>query len=342
MGNHMKIKKNIILFVLVVSCFAVQYLYVNYIANNESESNSCVVRRIAIFQPVTHPALDEIAQGFIDTMQEDTSLQYRFDRYNGNGNKILMQAQAQEMLQKNYDLIFTIGVGCSVTIKDLCYKKHNQTPVVFTAIDDPVKLDLQGPMITGVIDQSNYPHQLNLLLAIAPSIKKLLLVYDQSQASGLEKDKKQIRSILQEKGVELICVEILNVGEIAQKVTSSMDFVDAVMILKDNTVVSGIDSIITLCQRYHIPLLATDLNSGVKGAALAYGIYEAESGIQAALQAKLIVEDGKLPSQVPVIAVKNMKMKINCEHAKLQGLKIDCHNFSMSGVELYMKGSDNV
>src|SRR3989338_2667001 len=87
------------------------------------------VCRIAIFQPASHPALDEIAQGFIDTMQTDSSLHYQFDRYNGNGNKILMQAQAQEMLQKNYDLIFTIGVGCSVTIKDLCKKKHNQTPV---------------------------------------------------------------------------------------------------------------------------------------------------------------------------------------------------------------------
>ena len=75
--------------------------------------------RIALFQPATHPALEEIAQGFMDTMQNDTSFEYQFDRYNANGNKILMQAQGQEILTRNYDLIFTIGLGCSVTIKDI-------------------------------------------------------------------------------------------------------------------------------------------------------------------------------------------------------------------------------
>ena len=87
------------------------------------------------------------------------------------------------------------------------------------------------------------------------------------------------------------------------------------MILKDNTVVSGIDSLINLCQRYKVTLLATDLNSGAKGAALAYGIYEAQCGIQAALQAKLILEKGQLPSQVPVVAVENMLkefIELNC------------------------------
>lgn len=336
----MFMKKNIVLFLLFMFIALGIASYLSF-ASIKKEADIKHFR-IAVFQPASHPALDEIAQGFIDTMQEGASLDYTFDRYNGNGNKILMQAQAQEMLQKNYDLIFTIGVGCSVTIKDLCHKKNNQTPVVFTAVDDPIKLDLQGPTITGVIDQSNYQHQLDLLLAIKPSVKKLLLVYDQSQASGLEKDKNQIRSILQAQGVVLTCVEILNIGDIQQKVTSCIESADVVMILKDNTVVSGIDSLISLCERYRVPLLASDLNSGVKGAALAYGIYEAQSGIQAAHQAKLIVQDGKLPSQVPVVAVKNMVMKINCRHAKLQGLDIDCNTFSMQSVELDQKGENHV
>jgi len=337
----MKITKNIIFIVclITVTCFVLDKIYINDEQELSVHTNAC---RIAIFQPATHPALDEIAQGFIDTMQKNAALDYRFDRYNGNGNKILMQALTQEIVQKDYDLIFTIAVSPSIMIKNLCHKQHKQTPIVFTAIDDPVAIDLQGPMITGVVDQSNYPEQLDLLFAIVPSIKKLMLVYDQSQASGLEKDKNQIVSLLQKQGIALQCVEILHIGEIAQKVKGFMKSVDAVMVLKDNTVVSGIDSLITLCERYRIPLLASDLNSGKKGAALAYGIYEAESGIQAAYQAKLILEDEKLPSQIPVIAVTNMKMNINCQHAQLQGLSIDCQNFSMQGVELVMKGDDHV
>lgn len=325
-------KKNImLLLVFMLSCIVAGYVYFQHFRVEHIDSSD--ICRIAVFQPATHPALDEVAQGFIDTMQDTAKLQYKFDRYNGNGNKILMQAQAQEILQKKYDLIFTIGVGCSVIIKDLCHKKHDLTPIVFTAVDDPVKLDLQGAYITGVVDQSNYQHQIDLLIQIQPSIKKLLLVYDQSQASGLEKDKNQIRSILYEKGIDFTSIEILHVGEIQQKITSAIQSADVVMVLKDNTVVSGLDSLISLCERYRIPLLASDLNSGVKGAALAYGIYELQSGVQSAHQAKLILEQGKLPSKVPVVAVKNMKMKINCAHALSQGLVIDSQILSITDVE---------
>jgi len=341
-GNSMNIKKNLILGSIVILCAGVVYVNLPSIFACSVKKQDDSVLRIGIFQPATHPALDEIAQGFIDAMQIDTDSIYQFDRFNGNGNKILMQAQAQEMLQAEYDLIFTIGVGCSVTIKDLCQKKGSQVPVVFTAVDDPENLDLYGPTITGVIDQSNYGHQLSLACKICPNIKRLLLVYDQSQASGLEKDKNEIRSILQKYGIELVCVEIVNISEIQQKVTGFIESVDLVMILKDNTVVSGIDSLISLCNRYHIPLLASDLNSGIKGAALAYGIYEAESGTYAAHQAKRILQDGTSPAQLPVIGIKNMKMHINCQYAFLQGLTIDCQDFSMPHVELDQKGNDHV
>jgi putative tryptophan/tyrosine transport system substrate-binding protein len=337
----MNIKKIIGLIGFVIACVSLGCFLVCDVDQKNSNQSGLPSVRIAIFQPATHPALDEIAQGYIDTMQKNALKQYIFDRYNANGNKILMQAQAQEMLQKNYDLIFTIGVGCSVTIKDLAVKKQNNTPVVFTAVDDPVRLDLQKDSMTGVVDQSNYDEQLSLLLKIKPSIQKILLVYDQSQASGLEKDKNKIRLFLQNHAIELVCVEILNIGEIQQKMTGLIECCDVVMVLKDNTVVSGIDSVINLCQRYNVTLLATDLNSGVKGAALAYGIYEAQSGIQAALQAKKILEDGKNPSQVPVVAVENMIMNINCKHAPLQGLQIDCATFSMPGVQLVMQGDSN-
>ncbi|MBP6870198.1 ABC transporter substrate-binding protein [Candidatus Babeliales bacterium] len=334
----MKIEKSMVAVFVLLSIGIFSFLLMNC----SQQKNSSQQISIAVFQPATHPALDEIAQGFIDTMQKGALKDYVFDRYNANGNKVLMQAQAQEILQKNYDLVFTIATSPSVVIKDLCFKQHNKIPVVFTAVDDPEKLDLQGPNITGVVDHADYAQQLNLLVEIQPSIKKMLLVYDQSQSSGFKKDTQQIRDILQSKGIALQFVEILTIADIQQKVMAFIQNVDCVMVLKDNTVVSGIDSLIKLCDQYEVTLLASDLNSGEKGAALAYGIYEAESGIQAAHQAKLILEEGKLPSQVPVASVKNMKMKINCKHALLQGLHINCATFSMSGVELDQKGDDHV
>ncbi|MGZ6250686.1 MAG: ABC transporter substrate-binding protein [Candidatus Chromulinivorax sp.] len=325
--------------IVIFACVAgVFYYFIHHLFENDYQQVVSDGINIAVFQPATHPALDEIVQGFIDTLQQISSEKINFTRYNANGNKILMQAQAQDMLQKKYDLIFTIGVGCSVTLHDLCRKQKNNIPQVFTAIDDPITLDLVGDHITGVQDSTNYQEQLDKLFSIKPKIKKVLLVYDQSQASGLEKDMLEIAQILTQKGAQLVPVEILQVAEIGQKAAQFMQSVDVVMVLKDNTVVCGIDSLINLCQRYHIPLLASDLNSGAKGAALAYGIYEKESGVQAAYQAYKIIDEHKVPLDVPVIPVQGMIMKINIKHALLQGLDCDLQLLQDAGIQYDQKG----
>lgn len=326
-------KKIGILVLLLCFVGCIRYLFLQHVNSDLAEQYGVRALRIAIFEPATHPAINEIAQGFIDEMSDSES-KYIFTRYNANANKILLQAQAQEILQQSYDLVFTIGLGCSVAMKELTAKQGNSMPVVFCAVDDPVKFNLQGSNVTGVIDTTNYPEQLAITLQLKPSIKKIILVYDVSQGSGLEKDKESIVSILKKKNIDCRVVEINGLTEIQQKISGFMDDADLIMILKDNTIVSGIDTIIKLCQKYQVPLLATDLNSGQKGAALAYGIHESDSGKQGALLAKLIVEQGQQPGEVPMTAVTTMVMKINRQQAIKQGLILDFDTISMADVQV--------
>lgn len=322
--------KNIrLLIAFVLIMFGVYIFYRQVSVHSQVEGQL----RIAIFEPATHPAIDEIVQGFIHEMNQ-SGKKYSYTRYNANANKVLLYAQAQEIMQRSYDLVFTIGLGCSVAMKELSLKQASTMPIVFCAIDDHLKFDLQGTNITGVIDATNYQRQLDIAVQLVPSIKNILLVYDRSQGSGLEKDVDSIQSVLDEKNIGLKVVEINGLTEIQQKTTMFMDHVDLVMILKDHTAVSGIDTLIKLCQKYQVPLLASDLNSGAKGAALAYGIYEADSGRQGALQAQLILEQGRQPAQIPVIAVDGMVMNINRKEAEKQGLNIDFHLISIADVEL--------
>jgi len=290
--------------------------------------------RIAIFEPAIHPAINEITEGFINSMK-DSEQKYLFTRYNANGNKILIGSQAQEILQQEFDLVFTIGLECSMAMRGLSFKQRNHTPIVFCAIDEPVKFGLQGSNITGVVDAANYAEQLDIVLQLQPLIKKVLLIYDVSQGAGLDKDRNEIRKVLKNKKVDLQAVEINSLGEIQQKISGFMNKVDLVMILKDNTIVSGIDIIIKLCQKFKIPLLASDLNSGIKGAVLAYGIYESDSGVQGAKLAKLILEKHVKPNEIPFAIVNGMVMRINRKQAEKQGLDIDFQNISIDHVELY-------
>lgn len=326
--------KKILVFSFSVCALACTgYLFLKLINSAQTDQSAGNKKRIAIFEPATHSAINEIAQGFIDEMNSP-EIQYVFTRYNANGNKMLLQAQAQEILQQSYDLVFTIGLGCSVAMKELTAKQRQSLPIVFCAVDDPIKFNIQGKNITGVIDTTNYAEQLALALQVQPSMKKIILVYDVSQGAGLEKDKESIVAILQEKNIDCKPVEINGLTEIQQKVSGFMADADLVMILKDNTIVSGIDTIIKLCQQYKVPLLATDLNSGEKGAALAYGIHEADSGKQSAVLAKLIVEQGQQPFHIPVVAVKNMIMKINRQQAIKQGLDTNFDIITSSEIQI--------
>ena len=91
--------------------------------------------RVAIFTPTTHPALEEVEQGFRETIQKLSSKPYVFTTFNANGNRSLLRAQAEEIVGGAYDLIFTMGALCSQTIAELLQKKGIKMPHVFGAVD---------------------------------------------------------------------------------------------------------------------------------------------------------------------------------------------------------------
>jgi putative tryptophan/tyrosine transport system substrate-binding protein len=312
---------------------AIALLGILYCFNSKKEmiiSNQKQItkKRIAIFEPVIHPAIKDIEEGFITELKRNVECDCIV--FNANGNKTLLRGQAEEILQNNYDLIFTIGALCTQTIKELCSKRNIQTPVVFSSIDDPIgmgivkHLESSGNNFTGVIEHSDYKQQLSLLFMLKPSIKNVLLVYDPTHGTGrLQQDKEVVSQLLHEYGATLKVVEVSHANELQQKVTGFLNDVDAVLILKDNTIVSGVDVLIKLCNQYGVTLYASDLNSADKGAALAYGITEQESGIQAAYKAVLILHENKFPTNVPITVVTGQRLNINSKNMVKQKLTIE-------------------
>src|SRR3990172_7606241 len=114
--------------------------------------------RVAILTPATHPSLEKIEAGFRQTCEAAGRGRYAFVTYNANGNKVLMRAQAEEIVNGNFDLVFTIGAGASQRTKGLCVQRHKQVPIVFGAVARPDRLGLvssieyPGGQMTGVVE----------------------------------------------------------------------------------------------------------------------------------------------------------------------------------------------
>jgi len=285
--------------------------------------------RVAILTPVSHPSLEQIEKGFIETLNKENPGMYECTTYNANGDRTLMRSQAEEIVQNDYSLIFTIGTGTSKMAKEITAKKEKLTPIVYGAVGDPLGMDLvaslesSGNNLTGVTEPRNIPLQIALLKAFKPNLKSVLIAYDPGQDRRLEKDKDQFTAGLQKEGVQVKSVEIYQINEISQKIPPFLDDTDVLLILKDNTLVSGMESLVRLCSRSQVTIYASDLDSSDNGAALAFGVPEYEFGVDAAHKARKILEEKQAPSTIASTPVDAFKIKINIESCKEQGLNVD-------------------
>ena len=280
---------------------------------------------LAILTPVTHPSLEQIEKGFKETIEAKCPGKYNFVTYNAQGNKILMRSEVEEIIRKNYPLILTIGTLPSQMMHEVTTHKNVTVPVVFTCVNDPIGFHIvpsertPGGHFTGVKELLDFEQELSHLLRFKPGIKQILLVYNPMEP-GLGKDQQSVATILKERDISLKTIEIFQNNELMAKVSPFMECADAVLTLKDNTVVSGLDALVKLCNLYHIPLIASDLDSPDRGAAFGYGVYEIEFGIEAAKKALKILEENILPGTIPVTPVSQFKFKINAEAAEKQGI----------------------
>jgi putative ABC transport system substrate-binding protein len=300
-----------------------------YFFKKQQKSNNSLSYRIAIFEPASHPSIDEIAQGFIETMQKNNTTPYTFDRYNANGNKTLLRAQAEDIIQNNYDLIMTIGAGTTHTIYELTTKKQITTPVVFDAVADPVGLGIiaslqsSGNHVTGVGDIPSFEQQIDKLVEVKPNTKNILLVYDPIDKAGIHEIwAEQIKKIAHNKGINTHYAKVFQTNEIQTKVQPLLHNIDTILILTDHTTVSGVESLINLCNRYGITLYTSELNSGEKGAALSFGIVQYDLGAAAAKLSLEILEKNKKPTDLPIVMLTNNRLQINSATAQKQGLHL--------------------
>jgi putative ABC transport system substrate-binding protein len=321
-------KKNNYVLVVVLAIVVVSATLLLIKQYNNRSALSVVDFNIALCAPAVHPAMEDIFKGFKETIRKESNKKYAFTEYNANGNKTLLRGQADEILSAGYDLVFTIGATCSQTAFELSRKKNDDLPIVFSAIDDPVgmgivaSMESSGNNVTGVISTSLYQEQIDALLLLKPSTQNILLVYDPAHGSGLEKEKTILQELLRTRNINLHAVEISNANEIMQKVSSVLESIDVILILTDHTAVTGVPTLVTLCNRYGITLYASDLNSGHKGAALSFGVLEYDYGRVAAPLAISILEDKVAPAQLPIVRMNQQYIQLNSATTKAQGLSL--------------------
>ncbi len=285
--------------------------------------------RVAILSPMDGPVVDEIVNGFQETLISDGRQAFEFKLYNAQGTRSLMRSQVEDIIaQETFSLILAVGTLATQMATEITTAKDKQIPIVFCAIKDPVELGVvaseehTGNHVTGITGgEWQIVEQLDLLCRFVPTLKKVIIPFDPSAMAGaLAGMKERVQALLEEKGVAVEGVEIFNTNELPEKMAGRIEPGDVVLTLRDATVTAGIESLVRLCDRSGGILYASDLESVKKGATIGYAASERDTGISAAKKALLILDDYKRPCDIPV-SVPNYQYKFLVQEGRINDVK---------------------
>jgi putative ABC transport system substrate-binding protein len=292
------------------------------------ESESERMYTIGITQIVTHPALDANRKGFMDQMEQEGFVQGKnveYDIRNAESDMSLASSIAQKFVSNDVDLILSIATPTS----QACVNKIKGTeiPLVFGSVTDPVSAGLvdswdhPGGNVTGVSDWADVGAQVELITDVVSEVQSLGVVYNAGETNS-KVQVQQLREVAPQYGIEN--VEEASVAKSANIITSAqslMGRVDAVWVPTDNTVVSGFEALVKVCEDNNVPLFAADTATVKRGAIGTPGIDYYELGQQNAKLAARILR-GENPGEIPVQRMEMNKLYLNPSAAERMGVTI--------------------
>jgi putative ABC transport system substrate-binding protein len=280
--------------------------------------------KIGITQFAVHPSLDAATKGFKQALK-DKGINATYDDQNAEADMNNTQTIANNFVGNKVDLIFANATPSAVS----ALNATKNIPIVFTSVTDPVgaglvkSFDQPGNNITGTTD--NHPDATGKTIGFITDevkAKKIGVIYNSGEQNSVVQVK-QVKDLVEKKGAKLVEVSISTSAEVKQAAESLVGRVDAIYIPTDNTVVSALESVISVANSNKIPLFVGELDSMKKGAVAASGFNYYDIGYQSGVMAAEILSGKKKPSEIPVELPKTLKLVINKKAAEAQGLKVN-------------------
>lgn len=253
------------------------------------------------------------------------SFEILYDNCNADAN-VLSQIVANFQAD-SVDLM--IGVATPVAIAMQTATEGTETPVVFSAVSDPLSaglvesLEAPGANITGTSDYLDTASIMNLIFAQDPDADMIGLLYNVGQDSSTTPIA-AAKAYLDDKGVAYKEYTGTTVDEIILAAqAAAADGVDAVFTPTDNAVMTAELSIYELLAEAGVPHYTGADSFALNGAFLGYGVDYANLGVETADMVAEILLEGKAPASLAVKTFDNGTATVNTETCAALGLDYD-------------------
>lgn len=302
---------------IVLICFTITIASLFSLGSKEEKSGDY---KIGLCNYVDDASLNQICESIEERIKEiekekGISITIYYDNCNADAN-VLSQIIANFIAQ---DVDLMIGVATPVALAMQAATEDNEIPVIFSAVSDPLSVSLvdslehPGSNVSGTSDYLDTNSILSLMFALKPEIKKVGLLYDIGQDSSTTAIN-TARSILKEKGIEIVEKTGTNVDEIKLALSSLVaEKVEAIFTPCDNTVMTSELSIYEEMKENGILHFTGADSFALNGAFLGYGVDYIALGRETANMAVEVLVDGKDISSLPVRTFDNGTATINRE-----------------------------
>lgn len=289
-------------------------------ADTSADSQAKTTYTIGLCNYVDDASLNQIVDNIqtrLAEIGEEKGVEFNVLYDNCNADASVMEQIISDYLADKVDLM--IGVATPVAMRMQTATEDSQTPVVFSAVSDPVgaglveSLEAPGANVTGTSDYLDTDAIMNLIFALDPDAETIGLLYDQGQDSSAAPIAKA-KEYLDNKGVKYIERTGTTTDEVMLAADALVaDKVDAVFTPTDNTIMTAELAIYETFAKAGILQYTGADSFALNGAFLGYGVDYANLGVETAnMAAQILLEDAD-PASTPVMTFDNGTATINTD-----------------------------
>ena len=263
-------------------------------------------KKIGIIVPIEHKAMNEITNGFEETLRAQVKQPLKFKIANAQGDLNLERAIIQQMKNEGYDLIVPIGTDAG----QMTAAAIQNQPILSLAssMTEQERVQRKPCNIAVLRDEMSIEKIMSFIHQTYPNIKHITLVH--SAAEKIYPDVKSAVTIGNSYGVQVKPMLASTLNDLYSIANAMPAETQAILVLKDNLIVSGISTLALQAEKRHIPLMTSDQGSVQDGAAFALGVHERDIGVEGAKLAAQILA-GKPACSLPIVTMNKLTVFVN-------------------------------
>ncbi len=264
------------------------------------------MKKIGIIIPIEVKAMDEIVKGFEASLQAKSPVPLAFTVENSQGDINMERAIIAQMQAQNYDIVAPIGTDAT----EMTLAMLHDRPIVSLAASysQQQRKQLRKCQVAVVHDEIPVAKSIAFLHEAYPQLKNIVLIHSASDKIFPEVQDAILAG--KQYGItvkDMMAPTLNDIYSVANNIPANTQ---AIFVLKDSLIVSGITTLEIAAAKNHIPLYTSDQGSVQDGAAFALGVHEREIGEEGGKLAAEILQ-GKPACSLPIVEMQNLTVFIN-------------------------------